>query len=267
MNTNEAKLGLGGHSFIEQLGNDPLASFEEQCEIVTACLDSGISLIDTTYYQERVALGRVMQKLGRRDEARIMAWNFFKQPGKEDELVGYTPYEEEHLQIMLEELQMEYIDILVIHVHDDSDKLRQELKLAKQWVDEGKVKQVGLGMAALSHLQQLPDDHPVSFVLAPYNAFNTAAEGLFHHAKNIGLEVIALSPFIRGWKLDEIGEDTKEVSEILLRWAAWQPLAEYVVVSMRKAEWVHANLRAVERGPLTREEQTRLDGWVARVGK
>ncbi len=30
----KSKLGLGGHSFIEALGNDPVASFEEQCSIV-----------------------------------------------------------------------------------------------------------------------------------------------------------------------------------------------------------------------------------------
>ena len=77
-----SKLGLGGHSFIEQLGNDPRASFEEQCGLVSACLDSGIRLIDTTYYQERVALGKVLQHLGRRNEAEIMAWNFFQQTSR-----------------------------------------------------------------------------------------------------------------------------------------------------------------------------------------
>jgi len=43
------KLGLGGHSYIAQLGNDPPASFEEQCALVAACLDGGIHVLDTTY--------------------------------------------------------------------------------------------------------------------------------------------------------------------------------------------------------------------------
>ena len=75
-----SKLGLGGHSYMQQLGNDPKPAFEEQCEIVSACLDNGIRLFDTTYYQERVALGGILERLERRGEARIMAWNFFKQP-------------------------------------------------------------------------------------------------------------------------------------------------------------------------------------------
>ncbi len=33
-NRGEVKLGLGGHSYIAQLGNDPPASFAEQCALV-----------------------------------------------------------------------------------------------------------------------------------------------------------------------------------------------------------------------------------------
>lgn len=124
-----SKLGLGGHSFIEELGNDPHASFEEQCAIVSACLDKGIRLIDTTYYQERIALGKVLQRLGRRNEAEIMAWNFYKQPGKEHQLVGYTPLEPYHIEPMLEELKTDYIDNLVIHAHGDIVKLGRKWSL------------------------------------------------------------------------------------------------------------------------------------------
>ena len=113
------RLGLGGHSYIAQLGNDPPASFEEQCALVAACLDAGIRLLDTTYYQERVALGQVLQHIGRRDEATVTAWNFFKQSGKEDDLVPWTSYEPAHIDVMLGELQTDRIDLLVIHAEDD----------------------------------------------------------------------------------------------------------------------------------------------------
>jgi aryl-alcohol dehydrogenase-like predicted oxidoreductase len=133
------KLGLGGHSFIRELGNDPEASFEEQCVIVGACLDNGIRWIDTTYYQERVALGNVLQALpGRRTEARITAWNFFRQPGKEDQLVGFTQYDPDSLSNQLAELQTEYLDLLVIHSRDDKDTLYKEIELATAWRDAGR---------------------------------------------------------------------------------------------------------------------------------
>ena len=61
-------------------------------------------------------------------------------------------------------------------------------------------------------------------------------------------------------------ERPAEVSGILLRWVASQGLVDQVIVSMRKSRWVQANLDALARGPLTEEEQVRLEGWLARVG-
>ncbi len=71
----EMPLILGGHSFISQLGNDPPASEQEQHKIVETCLDHGIRWFDTTYQPERVALGNVLHALGRRGEAKILAWS------------------------------------------------------------------------------------------------------------------------------------------------------------------------------------------------
>jgi aryl-alcohol dehydrogenase-like predicted oxidoreductase len=263
--TTKTKLGLGGHSFIAPLGNDPPASFDEQCAIVSACLDAGVTWIDTTYYQERVALGRILQHLGRRDETRIMAWNFFRQPGKEEELSGFTPYEPHHLEIMLEELQTDWIDLLVIHVHGDPERRLAELELARQWVSRGRVRQVALGMAQRKHLDQLQPGHPVTHVLSPYNAFHRESAETFARARELGLATVALSPFVRGWKLDEIGEDKEKAAGLLLRWTTAQDCVDHVIVSMRRREWVAQNLEAERNGPLTDAEQARLSAWLARV--
>ncbi len=260
-----SKLGLGGHSYIQQLGNDPRPSFQEQCALVTACLDAGITLFDTTYYQERLALGRVLQELGRREEAEIAAWNFFAQPGKEDDLGPWTPYEPHHIDLMLSELQTDRIDLLVIHAEEDERSLRRALDLAGDWVRAEKVRRVALGMVGMQHVRSLPEGHPVTHVFAPYNAFNGEVLPAFEEAKRQGLSVVAMSPFIRGWKLDEIEEDKALVADILLRWVAAQELVDRVIVSMRRAEWVSANLRSVARGPLSADEQDRLATWIKRV--
>ncbi len=259
------KLGLGGHSFIEELGNDPGAGFEEQCAIVTACLDAGISWIDTTYYQERVALGRVLECLGRRTEARITAWNFFRHGDHRGPLVGPTPYDRNHLQCQLSELRTDFIDLLVIHAHDDLALLRKECDLAEQWRAEGHVKHVGLGMGRCDHLDSLPEHHPFSHVLCPYNAFNTQAVEMFWAAKARGMSTIAMSPFIRGWNLDKIGGDKRTTAELLLRWVTSQEIVDNVFVSKRKAAWVNANLEAEQRGSLTAEETAKVHAWVERL--
>jgi aryl-alcohol dehydrogenase-like predicted oxidoreductase len=259
------RLGLGGHSFIQELGNDPHASFEEQCAIVTACLDAGLSWIDTTYYQERVGLGRVLAHLGRRSEARITAWNFFCQPGQENALVGFTPYEAHHLQSQLTELQTDSIDLLVIHAHDNQERLQQEMELARQWREEGRVKQVGLGMAQREHIDSLPQHHPFTHVLSPYNAFHLQAADTFHAAKRLGLKTVAMSPFVRGWNLDKIGGDTQAAAQLLLRWVLAQEIVDTVFVSMRRAAWVRANLEAEQRGPLNEAETAQVHQWAARL--
>lgn len=260
-----SRLGLGGHSFIVELGNDPRPSPDEQRALVTTCLDAGIRVFDTTYYQERVALGEILLRLGRRDEAEIMAWNFFRPPDYSDELPRYTPYEPEHVDVMLAELQTDRVDVLVVHGHDDIPKLRREIELAQRWVGEGKAGSIGLGMARVDHLLQLPTAHSIGHVLAPYNAFNQTAAVTFARAREIGIGTIALSPFVRGRKLDEIGGDTGAASELLLRWVAAQPLVDRVIVSMRKREWVDANIAALQRGPLTSQEQATVQAWIERL--
>jgi hypothetical protein len=118
--------------------------------------------------------------------------------------------------------------------------------------------------AVARHLDVLPEGHPISSVLIPYNAFAREAADVF--AKSLGMERISLSPFVRAWKLDEIGEDPEEASGILLRRVVSQDLVDHVIVSMRKREWVLANLDAVARLPLTEREWVRLRSWLARVG-
>ena len=234
--TAAGKLGLGGHSYIQELGNDPRPSPEEQRALVAACLDAGVPLFDTTYYQERVALGGLLQTLGRRDEAEITAWNFFHQPGNDDGLVRPTPYGPSHLATILDELRTDRLDVLVIHAHDEEDVLRREMELAASWRDQGRVARIALGMAEDRHIRSLPEGHPISLVFAPYNAFDRAALPVFEEAKRRGMATVAMSPFVRGWKLDEIGGDTAVVADILLRWVAFQETVDRVVVSMRRVE-------------------------------
>ena len=115
----------------------------------------------------------------------------------------------------------------------------------------------------------LPSGHPVSHVLAPYNAFNQDAAETFTQARTRNLCTVAMSPFIWGWKMDEIvaanGEDKAEVADVLLRWVTGQPLVDHVIVSMRRTDWVGRNLRSLARGPLTPDEQARLADWLARL--
>src|SRR6266700_4900948 len=103
-------LVLGGHSFISQLGNDPPASDREQCAIVESCLDCGIRWFDTTYQPERIALGNVLHGLERRNEATIMAWNFFTDFSPDDQPTRPEYYRPNHIDLILEQLHTDHVD-------------------------------------------------------------------------------------------------------------------------------------------------------------
>lgn len=75
-----------------------------------------------------------------------------------------------------------------------------------------------------------------------------------------------MSPFVRGWKLDEIGDDRRIVADILLRWVVSQDLVDRAIVSMRRADWDEPNLASERRGLLSPDEKTMLKSWVEHLG-
>ena len=70
------QLILGGHSWFSSLANDPPLTPAQHVELFEAALDCGITVFDTTYQGERLALGAAMEASGRRDEATVICWNF-----------------------------------------------------------------------------------------------------------------------------------------------------------------------------------------------
>jgi hypothetical protein len=248
------KLILGGHSFIAQLGSDPAPDEKTQDAIVSACLDSGITVFDTTYQPERVALGSALKRLGRRSEAELIAWNFFVSFGPNDPVSGHHAYEKQHLEQMLREFQTDHIEHLVVHpVTDKSEQARQEA-LAIEWLQSGVVGRLGTWMPGLDS-----ERGPYEFAVAPCNVTTTEdATGRFSIYKTIGWETIATSPFVRGWELEKriasLGESKSEVADKMLRFSAFFPNVDRLIVSMRHPEWVAANCQSIARGPLSPSE-------------
>lgn len=271
-------LGLGGHTFIEELGNDPPLSHEEAVEVVEACLDSGITFFDTTFTQERVRLGEALHELGRRDEATIVAWNFFGPVYSNP-----VPYKEGHIDAILSELRVDYVDRLVVHAPYDDDETATDadhqrgLGLAQRWVEEGLVGELGTWSPGPDADVEYGHNNPFSFMVQPYNVDTDDAPESFTAAKRLGWETVAVTPFVRGWKLDEMVAAASEMSDDpepelrsrlsdhMLRYSLFQPNVDQLVIGMRKAEWLDQNVQSVERGPLSDDEEKWLFSVADRV--
>jgi len=266
----EVPLILGGHSFISQLGNDPLVSERDQCRIVESCLDHGIRWFDTTYQPERIALGNVLRALGRRNEATIMAWNFFTDFSGADQPTGPEHYQPHHIDVILEQLHTDYLDCLVVIASKNPEENRQEVELLADWQRKGYVRFLGLWIEDAQTIERFRNDNPFRFAIQPFNVVTPEAAPLFAACKAVGWETIATSPFRRGWELDNIvaaavarGYGTDEtlrqiVADLMLRFALFQGDIDRVIVGMRKIEWIKRNVESVSKGSLTAEEHRRL---------
>ncbi|HUW83378.1 MAG TPA: aldo/keto reductase [Phycisphaerae bacterium] len=265
-----SRLILGGHSFIQQLGSDPPTDEQLQVEIVRACLDAGITTFDTTYQPERIALARALSTLNRRDEATIIAWNFFTPFGPGDEVGGPAPYEPEHWDMLCRQLRTDHIEMLVVHGVGKPAEDAAQLHLAMRWQTEGKVDRLGIWAPPADVQTQWPDGGPYALAVMRCNVVEPNTER-FASAKVVGWETLAVCPFGRGWELDKQAERfatlegvdietaRSRVAEAMLRYSAFAPGVDRLIVAMRRVEWVEANLRYLRKGPLSTEQTAWLE--------
>ena len=269
--TGEIPLILGGHTFISQLGNDPPASEEQQHLIVESCLNRGIRWFDTTYQPERVALGRVLASLGRRDEATIMAWNFFTDFAPEDPVGGPGCYGPGDIDNILEQLHTSHVDCLVMVPSHDPQQNRQQEQLLLGWQKRGYVRSLGLWITDPTMIEQYPNKQSFRFAIRPCNIATDDAAPVFAACKRVGWDTLATSPFVRGWELDRMVAAAAAcalapvetlrpmLADLMLRFTLFQQHVDRVIVAMRKPEWISRNLESVSRGPLTAEERRLLE--------
>jgi aryl-alcohol dehydrogenase-like predicted oxidoreductase len=270
----EAPLVLGGHSFISQLGNDLPASAQEQRAIVESCLDHGIRWFDTTYQPERIALSNALHALARCDEARILAWNFFTDFGPGDALGQPDYYRPGHIDVILEQLRMPYVDCLVMVPLANRDENQRQIELMIEWRRKGYARSLGLWVDAPWIVEHYRHENPFRFAIRSFNVTTDDAP-VFANCKICGWETLATSPFVRGWQLDRMiveasarGYGEPEalrplLADLMLRFSLYQGSVDRVIVAMRKVEWITRNLESVSKGPLTAEEQR----WLLRLRK
>ena len=259
---------FGGHSFINASGNEPRPDDEAMEEIVSACLDNGICRFDATYQPERIRCGQVLQRLGRRHEAELIVWNFFGQFGLDDEISAKRePYRAEHLSLLQEQCQSDHIDSVVVHLVRDEVANRTQLDVVSAWKETGHVGKIGLWSPPADPEERF-GDYPIDFMTDTwrYTTQDPDMPLVFNAAKKMGWTTHATSPFRRGWDLDKFiqnaDQPTKEseqelrarLADYLIRYSFSLPCVDQVIIGMRKAAHVQANIQSWRKGPLTTAE-------------
>ncbi|MBT4496352.1 MAG: hypothetical protein HOC74_01445 [Gemmatimonadetes bacterium] len=262
----ELPLMLGGHSFVQQLGNDPIPDAGVVMEIVAACLDEGIRWFDTTFKPERIALGAALASLGRREEATVACWSHFGIFGPEDESDHSVPLEPHHLDIMQEDLQSDCVDAVVVHpsaTRDCPEREPEQVAVATRWKEEGRIRMLGRFRPGSDPERVFGHDNPYDFQVQPHSVAQDATD-VFEACRKLGWLNIACTPFGRGWTLDRIVDAEgragdagfrAHVADLMLRSALYSPHVDRLMVAMRKPEWVRPNVESARRGSLSDEER------------
>lgn len=254
-----SRLIIGGHTFISELGNDPAIDFDAQCEVVSACLDAGINAFDTTYEPERVALGRILDTLKRRDEAWITAWNFFN--AGDQHLVPPRGFIAGDMDVLLNQMQTDHIDLLVVHPVKDEAENARSFEVACEWLAAGQVKALGVWEPGVELERLAADPKHFSYLFAPRNIANPN-DAQLSAGRRAGFRNCATSPFGRGWLLDKLLDVAAQeasdrealrarLADALLRFSLHRPDVDHVVIGIRKREWIAPNLASASRGPLS----------------
>ena len=259
---------FGGHSFISASGNEPRPGDEEMAEIVSVCLDQGISAFDTTYQPERIRCAEVLERLGRRHEADLIVWNFFGNFGLDEKIEAkLEPYRPDHLNLLQDQCRTNHIDSVVVHLVRDEVANRRQLELVCSWKEAGHVGKIGLWSPPVDPAVKL-STYRIDFMTETwrYSTQDPDIPLVFNAAKKMGWITHATSPFRRGWDLDEFVESAKEsiketdqalralLASYLVRYSFSLPCVDKVIIGMRKAAHVKTNIESWRKGPLTSAE-------------
>ena len=248
----------------------------EECTLaITSALRNGLTHLDcaSAYANEHV-IGKCLSKVfGDEDTSRedvfitSKLWNDRRRPDDVREALEQT----------LEDLQLEYIDLYLIHwpvcwkrgtvlVDDTETSIEECWKTMEQLKREGKVKSIGVSNFNQEQLTKLMKHSEIKPAVNQIESHPMLPnDALIQFSKKMGVAVTAYSPFARGSELfkNEIVRKIAErrqttPSKVILRWH----LQRGVIVIPKSASEIrakeNADFQALETFSLTEEDMEEL---------
>ncbi len=196
---NVSVIGYGAMSFTNFYGP---ATVEGSCRILDACLDMGITHIDTA---DAYGLGHSETVIGDWLKAR-KGENPFTIASKvgitndpNQRLKNNPDHLEKSLDDSLSRLGVDALDLYYVHRRDDRFEIEDVTETLAGFVKAGKIKAFGFSEIAPSSLRRAHAVHPVAAVQSEYSLSTRAPElGLLQTCKELGASMVAFSPVGRG---------------------------------------------------------------------
>jgi aryl-alcohol dehydrogenase-like predicted oxidoreductase len=200
----------GLEASVEGLGAMGMSAFyggrddEESRATLHRALDLGVTMIDTAeaygpFLNEQL-IGETIG--GRRDEYAI-ATKFAREiadDGTTGPPNGSPAYARRALERSLRHLGMETIYLYYLHRVDPGTPIEETVGAMAEFVQEGKVRYLGLSEAAPDTIRRAHATHPITAVQTEYSLFERSPEsnGVLDTTRELGISFVAYSPLGRG---------------------------------------------------------------------
>lgn len=195
---------------VEGLGAMGMSAFygdrndEESAATLHRALDLGITLIDTAeiygpFLNEQL-IGKVLGD--RRDEFAI-ATKFaseVSEDGHRGPVNGSPAYARKALERSLKHLNTDHVDLYYLHRVDPNTPIEETIGAMAEFVQEGKVRYLGVSEAAPETIRKAHATHPLTAVQTEYSLFERSPEtnGVLDTVRELGIAFVAYSPIGRG---------------------------------------------------------------------
>ena len=200
----------GLEASIEGLGAMGMSAFygdrddEESAATLHRALDLGVSLIDTAEMYGPFANEQLIgSTIGSRRDEFALATKFgvhVSDEGERGAVDGSPEYARKALERSLRHLGMETIDLYYVHRIDPDTPIEETIGAMSEFVQEGKVRYLGISEAAPETIRRAHATHPLTAVPTEYSLFQREPEtnGVLDTTRELGIAFVAYSPLGRG---------------------------------------------------------------------
>lgn len=191
-----------------------------QCErIIKVAIELGYTHIDTAWmYQNQTQIGNALRDINVERETLFITSKIWHTHLKHDEVLS-------QFDVCINDLQMDYVDLLLIHWPSDSVPFEETFGAFKEIYDAGKVKSIGISNFSIEQVDKACDvsELPICTNQVEYHVRNNK-EALRAHCETHNIPITAHRPLAVGnlaedKELTEIGKRYgKTAAQVALRW-------------------------------------------------
>lgn len=195
---------------VEGLGAMGMSAFygerneEESAATLHRALDLGITLIDTAeMYGPFLNEQLIAKVLGERRGEFSIATKFGSEVSDTGERLavnGSPEYARKALERSLRHLQTDHVDLYYLHRVDPTRPIEETIGAMAEFVQEGKVRYLGVSEAAPATIRKAHATYPLTAVQTEYSLFERSPEvnGVLDTVRELGIAFVAYSPIGRG---------------------------------------------------------------------